>query len=254
MLEVRRLTKTFGGLAAIQDMSAYFEQGQITAIIGPNGAGKSTFFNLVTGSHTPTSGQILFGGRDVTGMSPDRMATLGVARTFQATNLFDQATVFDNLIIGHRLRTRSSFWDVLLNSRRMRANERACRAKAEEVLDFVGLSDVSHRLAGAISQEQRKRVALALALATEPRILLLDEPAGGINEQETANLANLMRKAAKSGLTICLIEHKMGLIMKLADKVVVLDHGILIAQGPPAVIQKDRRVIGAYLGPDYVED
>jgi branched-chain amino acid transport system ATP-binding protein len=254
MLEVRRLTKTFGGLAAIQDMSAQIERGRITAIIGPNGAGKSTFFNLVSGTQTPSSGQILFDGQEVTGLRPDRMATLGVARTFQATNLFDQATVFDNLIIGHRLRTHSGFWDVLLNSRRMRHNERACRAKAEEVLDFVGLSDVSHRLAGAITQEQRKRVALALALATEPKMLLLDEPAGGINEQETANLAILMRKAAGRGLTICLIEHKMGLIMKLADQVIVLDHGVLIAQGPPALIQKDRRVIGAYLGPDYVED
>jgi branched-chain amino acid transport system ATP-binding protein len=253
MLEVKHLTKTFGGLAAVRDVSACFEQGQISAIIGPNGAGKSTFFNLVSGSQTPTSGHILFGGQDVTGMSPDRIAALGVARTFQATSLFDQATVFDNLIIGHRLRTGCSFWDVLRNSRRKRESEQACRTKAEQVLDFVGLTDVSHCLAGAISQEQRKRAALALALATEPRMLLLDEPAGGINEQETANLADLMRKAARTGLTICLIEHKMGLIMKLADNIFVLDHGILIAEGPPAVIQKDRRVIGAYLGPDYVE-
>lgn len=253
MLEVRHLTKTFGGLAAVQDVSACFEQGQITALIGPNGAGKSTFFNLVSGSQTPTSGHIVFGGQDVTGMRPHQMAALGVARTFQNTSLFDQATVFDNLMIGHRLRTRSQPWDVLLNSHRKRECERACRMRAEEVLDFVGLSNVSNVLAGVIPQEQRKRAALALALATDPRMLLLDEPAGGINEQETANLANLVRKAARTGLTICLIEHKMSLIMKLADKIVVLDHGVLIAEGPPAVIQKDRRVIGAYLGPDYAE-
>jgi branched-chain amino acid transport system ATP-binding protein len=253
MLEVRHLTKRFGGLAAVQDVSAHFERGQITALIGPNGAGKSTFFNLVSGAQTPTSGHILFEGRDVTDMRADRMAALGVARTFQVTSLFDQASVFDNLLIGHRLRTRSGFWDVLLNSRRSRQNERACRATAEKVLDFVGLSSVGHLPAGAISQEQRKRVAIALALATEPKILLLDEPAGGINEQETGNLAHLMRKAVRTGLTICLIEHKMGLIMKLVDQVVVLDHGMLIAQGPPAVVQKDRRVIDAYLGSDYVE-
>ena len=252
MLEVQQLTKVFGGITAVQNVTARFERGRITAVIGPNGAGKSTFFNLVSGALKPTSGRVLFGGSDVTGLRPDQMATLGVARTFQTTHLFDRATVLDNLIIGHKLRTSFGLWDVLVNTRRLRDVERACRDKAIEALEFVGLANQVEALAGALSQEQRKRVAIALALATQPKLLLLDEPAGGINDEETANLGQLITRIAASGVTIGLIEHKMGMIMKLAQQVIVLDHGVVIAAEEPGVVQRDPQVIEAYLGADHV--
>ncbi|MFY3383932.1 ABC transporter ATP-binding protein [Paracidovorax sp. MALMAid1276] len=251
MLKIDHLTKTFGGLAAVNDVSTTIEPGKINAIIGPNGAGKTTFFNLISGVHRPSSGTITLQGRDVTALRTDEVARLGVARTFQTTALFDMATVLDNLIVGHRLRTRSGLLDVLCNSRRLREEERICREKARDALDFVGLSHLSHRMAGDISQEERKRVAFALALSTGPTLLLLDEPAGGVNPDETEGLANLIRKMVASGLTVCLIEHKMNMIMSLADKIMVLNYGEKIAEGTPAEIRANPAVIDAYLGSEH---
>lgn len=251
MLKINNLTKMFGGLAAVNNVSIEFEANKINAIIGPNGAGKSTFFNLISGAHKPTSGTIQIDGVDVTRMPCHDIARLGVGRTFQTTNLFEKATVLDNLIVGHRLRTKSGLWDVLVNSKRLQREEKESRDKAAEALDFVGLSHLGGRFIGDITQEQRKRVAFALALATDPKLVLLDEPAAGVNPDETVGLADLMKKMVRHGLTVCLIEHKMDMIMEMADKIMVLDHGEKIAEGAPEVIKANPVVIEAYLGSDH---
>ncbi len=253
MLKIDHLTKTFGGLAAVSDVSTVIEEGRINAIIGPNGAGKTTFFNLISCVHKPTSGTITFNGQDVTSLRTDQVAKLGVARTFQTTALFDRATVLDNLIVGHRLRTRSGLWDVLRGSSRLREEERVCREKARDALDFVGLSHVAGRIAGDITQEERKRVAFALALATDPKLMLLDEPAGGVNPEESEGLAEVISKLVRHGITVALIEHKMGMIMSLADKILVLSYGEKIAEGTPEEIRRNPAVIDAYLGSEHAE-
>ena len=253
MLEVRNLTKRFGGLTAVSEVTTTIRQGEIHAVIGPNGAGKTTFFNLISGSYPATSGSIVFEGRDVTGLRADHVARLGISRTFQTTALFDMATVLDNLIVGHRLRTRSGLFDVLVNSPRLRREEQLCRDKAREALDFVGLSHMSHRMAGDISQEERKRVAFALALSTDPKLVLLDEPAGGVNPEETVGLAELIRKMVRHGLTVCLGEHKMHMIMSLADRITGLNYGEMIAEGTPEQIRANPAVIDAYLGSEHAD-
>jgi branched-chain amino acid transport system ATP-binding protein len=253
MLEVKGLTKQYGGLTAVNRVTATFPAGQISAIIGPNGAGKTTFFNLIAGTVAPTSGSILLEGREIRGMRADQVARLGVARTFQTTHLFDAATVLDNLIVGHRLRTESGLLDVIFNSARLRREEALCREKAEQALEFVGLAHIAHRIAADISQEERKRVAIALALATDPKLILLDEPAGGVNPEETAGLAQLIRKLVDHGKTVCLIEHKMDMIMRLADRILVLNYGEKIAEGTPDEIRNNPVVIEAYLGAEHVE-
>lgn len=248
MLKAEKITKSFGGNTAVNAVDFHVKQGQITAIIGPNGAGKTTFFNLISGFHKPTSGKLLFEGEDVTNKPSYQMAKKGVARTFQTTKLFETATVLDNLIIGHRLRTKSELWDVVMRTKRYRREENECKEKALQVLEFVGASDLANHLVLNISQEAKKRVAIALALATDPKLVLLDEPAAGINADETSGLANLIKKMKKAGLTVCIIEHKMQMIMNIADRIMVLNQGTKIAEGNPAEISRNETVIEAYLG------
>ncbi|PLT35571.1 ABC transporter ATP-binding protein [Bacillus sp. V5-8f] len=247
-LETKNLTKQFGGNRAVNSVDFSIEKGKINAIIGPNGAGKSTFFNLISGFHRPTSGQVIFKGKDITTLPSNKIAELGVARTFQTTNLFEQSSVLDNVIVGHRLRTKSNLLDAVLRTKRLKTEEQQCRDKAMEVLDFVGLTHAAHRQAADISQEEKKRVAFALALATDPEIVFLDEPAAGVNPDETEGLALLMEKMVAKGITVCLIEHKMSMIMRIAHKIMVLNYGEKIAEGTPSEIQSNEAVIKAYLG------
>ncbi|QHS22426.1 ABC transporter ATP-binding protein [Virgibacillus sp. MSP4-1] len=248
ILETKQLTKQFGGLFAVKDVDFTIEKGKINAIIGPNGAGKSTFFNLVSGLYRPSAGQVIFKGRDISSLSANKVAKLGVARTFQTTNLFEQATVFDNVVVGHRLRTKSNLFDSIFRTKRLKREEDQCKEKALQVLEFAGLNHAVDQRVANISQEEKKRVAFALALATDPEIVFLDEPTAGINPDETAELSELIEKMAESGLTICLIEHKMQMIMNLAEQIMVLNYGEKIAQGPPDEINRNEEVIKAYLG------
>lgn len=247
-LGVEKLTKRFGGLLAVQNVDFTIEKGKINAIIGPNGAGKSTFFNLISGVHQPTSGKIIFKEKDITKLPANKIAELGVARTFQTTHLFEKSTVFENVVVGHRLRTKSNLFDAIFRTKRAVREEEKAKEKALEVLHFVGLSRLADKMVTNISQEEKKRIAFALALATEPEIVFLDEPTAGINPDETEGLSELIVKMSQQGITICLIEHKVKMIMSLADKIMVLNYGEKIAEGTPDEISRNEEVIKAYLG------
>ncbi len=247
-LETKQLTKKFGGLYAVKNVDFSIEKGKVNAIIGPNGAGKSTFFNIISGLHKPSSGQVIFKGQDISNLPANRIAKLGIARTFQTTHLFEQATVLENVVVGHRLRTKSNLVDSILRTKRHRKEMNECKEKAFEVLNFVGLAHLENRFVGNLTQEEKKRIAFGLALATDPEIVFLDEPTAGINPDETEELTELIHKIVEKGITVCLIEHKMQMIMKLAHKIMVLNYGEKIAEGTPEEINNNEEVIKAYLG------
>jgi branched-chain amino acid transport system ATP-binding protein len=251
LLDVKGLCKDFGGLRAVDGVDFQIREGEVFSIIGPNGSGKTTIFNLITGFHPATGGEIFFRGEEITNLKPYAVARKGIARTFQLTVVFSRDTVFDNLVVGHRLRVKAALLGTIFGSRRTREEERACRDKAEEVLEFTGLTRDRNKIAGSLTQEAQKRLSIGMALATDPRLLLLDEPTGGVNFKEISNLVALIEKIKKKGITVCLIEHKMKVAMELPDRVMVLNYGRKITEGAPREISQDKRVIEAYLGKSY---
>jgi branched-chain amino acid transport system ATP-binding protein len=246
LLEINKLTKHFGGLTALNDVSFNVDKGEIRGLIGPNGAGKSTMFKNIAGFYTPSAGDIVLDGESIRGHAPHEIAGRGVVRTFQETTLFQELSVFQNALVGCHLRARTNIVSAVFGLDG--ARQRAARQKAAEVLEFMGLSERRDQLAFELPLGSQRALAVAIALASSPRLLLMDEPFAGMNPEETRQMMDLTRKVNDSGVTVVLVEHDMKAVMGLCRQITVLNFGTLLTEGSPEEIRNDERVVRAYLG------
>ncbi len=250
LLEVRSISKRFGGVRALDGMSLSVDEGEIVGLIGPNGAGKTSFFNVITGILPADEGEIFFQGgqQSLRGLSSDKILKKGLARTFQNLRIFKNMTLLENIAVGMYSRTQSSLWSAFFRTRRFHVEEKKVFKRGMGLLDLMGLANQGNEIAANLSYGNQKRLEIARALATEPKLLLLDEPVAGMNPSEKEEISNLIRKIQKRGIAVLLIEHDMKVVMPLSNRVVVMDDGKKIAEGPPEEIRKNPRVIQAYLG------